>query len=301
MSAIEERRFVMQRKERPGGRTRLTAAAGLAALVLGAPQWAAAQEAPSDPDPDMTEQDTTGDPDISPDPLAEPDMTGEGTAADPDMTEGTTADPYLSEPSTAAEAEAAAAEAEDETPYPVATDENEGPGAAVSAGAGVAEFSRSEARSFMNTGANWDVRGVFGTRALVGVEGAYIGNVYEIEEPGDSTMLYGNGLELSGRLNLMRNGMDDRRAGLQPYALAGVAWKNYQLSGDVATAAVDDADNAFEIPVGAGLAYYFENGIMLDGRFAYRFAFEDELIQPVGEDTTSLDNWNATARLGVEF
>ncbi len=216
MSAIEERRFVMQRKERPGGRTRLTAAAGLAALVLGAPQWAAAQEAPSDPDPDMTEQDTTGDPDISPDPLAEPDMTGEGTAADPDMTEGTTADPYLSEPSTAAEAEAAAAEAEDETPYPVATDENEGPGAAVSAGAGVAEFSRSEARSFMNTGANWDVRGVFGTRALVGVEGAYIGNVYEIEEPGDSTMLYGNGLELSGRLNLMRNGMDDRRAGLQP-------------------------------------------------------------------------------------
>jgi hypothetical protein len=301
MSAIEERRFVMQDKERPGRRTRLTAAAGLAALVLGAPQWAAAQEAPSDPD--MTEQDTTSDPDISPDPLAEPDMAGEGTATDPDMTEGTTTVPELYEPPTATDAEAAAeAEEEDQAPaYPVATERDEGPGAAVSAGAGVAEFSRSEARSFMNTGANWDVRGVFGTRALVGVEGAYIGNVYEIEEPGDSTMLYGNGLELSGRLNLMRNGMDDRRAGLQPYALAGVAWKNYQLSGDVATAAVDDEDNAFEIPVGAGLAYYFENGIMLDGRFAYRFSFWDNLIQPTGEDTASLDNWNATARLGVEF
>jgi hypothetical protein len=173
-----------------------------------------------------------------------------------------------------------------------------GPGAAVSAGGGVSDFTRSEARDFIDVGGAWDLRGIFGTRTWVGLEAAYIGAAYKITAVGDSDTLYSNGAEVSGRFNIARN--MGQREGLQPYLLGGVAWKNYQLSGDLATSDVDDNDNSFEVPVGGGLAYWFRNGIMLDGRFAYRFSFENDLIQRGGDDA-NLDNWAATARLGAEF
>jgi opacity protein-like surface antigen len=239
---------------------RWSAAAALAALALGAPRWAAAQE---------HEHETTPE-----------DMTTPQEVVIEEEEVGAPHEPV---------------------PAPIPEGERYDLGAAVAAGGGVSDFSRSSAREFINTGGFWELRGVFGTRSWVGLEAAYIGAAYGIESPADSTTLVSNGAELSGRLNLMRNSMRERDAGVQPYALAGVAWKNYQLSGDLETADVADGDNTFEVPVGAGLAFYFAERMMLDARFAYRFAFEDELIQPVGEDEAGLDNWDVTARLGAEF
>jgi hypothetical protein len=271
------KRLSVQDNARTERRRRSTYVVLVTAFGLSAPQWAYAQV--------MTEE----------------GMTEEGMTADEAMTEeGMTADEAMTADDAALEEQRLAGERI--TPAPMPGDRSDGAGAAVAAGGGVSDFSHDSARDFVDTGGAWELRGVFGTRSLVGVEAAYIGSAYEIASPGESTTLLGNGVEVSGRVNLLRNGMDNRRAGLQPYVLAGFAWKNYQLSGDLATAAVDDEDNAFEIPVGTGVAYYFENGIMLDGRFAYRFAFEDELIQPVGDaEDANLDNWSATARLGLEF
>lgn len=174
-------------------------------------------------------------------------------------------------------------------------------GTAVAAGGGVSSFAQDDAQDFVDTGGAWELRGIFGTNSIVGLEAAYIGAAYDINAIGESSTLFGNGLELSGRLNVLRNGQVNVNTGFQPYLLAGVAWKNYQLSDDLETASVDDADDAFEVPVGTGVAYYFDNGVMLDGRFAYRFAFDEELIEPIGDDEASLDNWSVTGRLGVEF
>jgi hypothetical protein len=189
-----------------------------------------------------------------------------------------------------------------ETPEAEAEATIQGMGAVLSAAGGVSAFSHSEARDFVDTGGTWDLRGAFGTRTLVGMEAAYIGTANGFETPGESATLFGNGLEVSGRLNILRNGLvSTRTAGFQPYVLAGFAWKNYELSGDLVTADVEDGDNAFEIPVGTGVAYYFDSGVMLDARFAYRFSFEEDLIQRAGEDSANLSNWNVTGRLGVEF
>ena len=170
----------------------------------------------------------------------------------------------------------------------------QGAGIAVSVAGGVSSFSHSNARDFIDTGGTWDVRGVFGTRTLAGVEAAYVGAAYGLNALGESSTLFGNGLELSGRLNILRNGLASV-GGLQPYVLGGVAWTHYSLSHNFTTASIDNSDNTFDIPVGAGLGYYFKH-VLLDARFAYRFSFSDTLIQD-----SSLDNMALTARVGAEF
>lgn len=271
-----------------GRRTRSTAAVALAALALGLPQWAAAQEETPEESPETMPPEGMPPEAMTPETMPAETMPPEATATD----EETRALEPVPPPGTGTGTGAGAHEAGGGRIEI---------GGALAAGGGVSDFTRDAAREFVDTGGSWELRGVFGTRSWLGLEAAYIGAAYGIQSPGDSATLVSNGAEVSGRLNLMRNGMDERRDGLQPYALAGVAWKNYQLSGDLGTADVGDEDNAFEVPIGAGMAYYFGNGIMLDGRFAYRFAFEDDLIEPADGDNAGLDNWNATARLGVEF
>jgi len=192
----------------------------------------------------------------------------------------------------------AAAQASDtaEMPPQQAEQKPHGIGYAISVAGGFSTFSRSSARDFLDTGGTWDVRGVFGTRTLFGLEVAYVGSAYGLDAPGGLTRtLYGHGLEGSGRINLLRNGLAFA-GGLQPYLLGGIGWTHYHLSNNVSTASIDNSDNTLQVPVGAGLSYYFNNRLMLDARFAYRFAFSDNLIQG-----SSLDNYSLTARVGAEF
>jgi len=60
-------------------------------------------------------------------------------------------------------------------------------------------------------------------------------------------------------------------------------------------------DNVVEFPAGVGVAYR-TLGLVLDGRLVYRPAFAADLISaPSGESEATLDNWEATTRLGWEF
>ena len=132
-----------------------------------------------------------------------------------------------------------------------------GPGFALSVAGGVSAFSSSSARDFVNTGGTWDVRGVFGTRTLFGVEAAYVGAAYGLDASGESSTLFGNGLELERTVQHPAQRPRSGLAGLQPYLLGGVAWTHYHLSGDFTTAAIDNSDNTFDVPVGTGISYYF--------------------------------------------
>jgi opacity protein-like surface antigen len=197
----------------------------------------------------------------------------------------------------------AAAQSSDteETPPQPSGQKLRGPGVALSVAGGVSAFSRSSARDFLDTGGTWDVRGVFGTRTLVGLEAAYVGSANGLDAPGGFTRtLFGNGLEGSLRLNILRNGLVPVRggaAGLQPYVLGGFGWTHYHLSNNISTASIDNNDNTLQLPVGAGLSYYFTNNhMLLDARFTYRFAFSDNLI-----NGSSLDTMGVTARIGAEF
>jgi hypothetical protein len=180
-------------------------------------------------------------------------------------------------------------------PVPEHREHAKGLGIAVSAAGGVSSFTRSSTRDVTDTGGTWDVRGVFGTRSPFALEAAYVGAAYGLDVLNRSSTLLGNGAEVSGRFNIFRNGFT-KRPGLQPYVLGGVAWMHYNVTTDFSTASIDDNDNTFEVPVAAGLSYYFKNGMLLDVRGAYRFAFSDTIIQG-----SSLDSVNVTARLGAEF
>jgi opacity protein-like surface antigen len=185
----------------------------------------------------------------------------------------------------------------EETPPQPPEQKPHGPGVSLSVAGGVSAFSRSSARDFLDTGGAWDVRGVFGTRTLLGLEAAYVGTANGLDAPGGFTRtLFGNGIEGVGRLNLLRNGLAFA-GGLQPYLFGGLGWTHYHLSNNISTAAIDNSDDTVQVPVGGGVSYYFANNhMMLDARFTYRFAFSDNLI-----NGSSLDTMGLTARIGADF
>lgn len=173
-------------------------------------------------------------------------------------------------------------------------------GLAVSAGAGVAGFVNDEANDFIDPGLSYTARLHVGTRQPIGLEVAYIGSVHDVEALGldDDAMLASNGLEASVRYNILRD-----RA-FQPYLLAGVAYRDYSVTNadtNTSTSSVNDDDDVLELPVGTGLAWRSNGGLMIDARLGYRFSTSDDLLGGDGGGGPALDNWNATLRAGWEF
>lgn len=276
MKFIQEHR-TSQTSRSPGRRVATMMAAGALALAF-APRWAAAQASDTDEaQPGDTETQST-----YPETQAPEAQAPEAQATYPEAQ--------------AAYPEAQPSDIGEAPPAPHERNKARGVGAAISVAGGVSAFSRSSARDFLDTGGTWDVRGVFGTRTLVGLEGAYVGSANGLDGPGGLTRtLYGNGIEGDLRLNILRNGLAFA-GGLQPYVLGGFGWTHYHLSNNVSTAAIDNSDDTLQVPVGAGVSYYFGQRVLIDARFTYRFAFSDNLIQG-----SSLDTMGVTARLGAEF
>ncbi|MFW7381274.1 MAG: outer membrane beta-barrel protein [Oligoflexus sp.] len=170
----------------------------------------------------------------------------------------------------------------------------------VSAAVGMSEFTEGTMEDVTDTGVDWDVRVLWGSRSFIGVEAAYIGASYDTTGArGSSTTLYSNGLETAVRMNLMQisTGAVATQA-WQPYVLGGVAWKNYQLDDSLQSAELRSSDDTMEVPVAAGVSFYFPNRLMVDARAAYRFGVASDLVR-IGEAST--DNWNLSGRVGWMF
>lgn len=163
-------------------------------------------------------------------------------------------------------------------------------GLVIALGGGVQDFTESTARETTGFGGTWDVRVIGGTNMLIGGELAYVGSAQSIDAVGIDTDadLIANGLEGAVRVNILRGR-------LQPYGLAGVGWRNYNLSSDLNTSDIADDDNVFEIPLAAGVAYSIGH-LMLDTRFTFRPTFADDLV-PDGR----LHTWSLTGRAGYRF
>lgn len=170
-------------------------------------------------------------------------------------------------------------------------------GVGVLLGGGALGFARGAMRDITDPGGAWTARVVLGTRQFLGLEAAYVGSAQNITTAGldPDAVLLGNGAEGLLRLNFTQTA-------LQPYAFGGAAWKNYRVVNDSFNESiVRNSNNILETPVGLGVAYRFR-GFLADLRGNYRFAFSDNLLQDVGTgQSTSMDNWNAEARIGWEF
>jgi hypothetical protein len=171
-------------------------------------------------------------------------------------------------------------------------------GMSLSAGAGVNDFVGEDLRDMTTTGGAWDARFTFGTRQYVGFEAAYLGSVQEIDAIGmeENAVLVSNGIEGSVRIQVPTG------IGLYPYAFGGAAWKRYDLANtDTNTSDVSESDDVLEIPAGIGVAYNYK-GLLVDVRGAYRFAVEEDLVPAAdGDGASTLDNFNVSAHLGIEF
>lgn len=173
-----------------------------------------------------------------------------------------------------------------------------GVGVSVSVGGGFSTFLLSDVTDFTDPGGGWDARVAIGTREYFAIEGAYLGNVYNIDALGldNDALLVGNGVEAAARFNVLKGA-------IQPYALAGVGWKHYSIANaDRNTSSLADNDNVAEFPVGVGLAYR-DQGIVLDGRAVVRPTAGSDLIDAAvaNADDVRLHNLAVNLTLGVEF
>jgi hypothetical protein len=179
-------------------------------------------------------------------------------------------------------------------------------GVGLEVGGGVSNFTNNFINSITDVGGAWTARLVFGTRSPVAFEAAYIGTAQNIRSLGLSSgsVLMANGAEGDLRLNLIPT------SPLSPYIFGGAAWKHYNIvnQGFANTSSLQNSADVLELPFGAGLAWNYM-GFILDARFDYRPSFYDNILRAPpdflaanpGASNSGLNNWSATARVGVEF
>lgn len=176
-------------------------------------------------------------------------------------------------------------------------------GIQVSVGGGATGFIDGDARDFTDPGGAWEARVAIGTRYPLAIEAAYIGGAQDVEALGldEDAIMLSNGAEASARLNVLGGQFP-----VQPYVLAGAAWKRYDLTNtQFNTSSLNGEENVVEIPVGAGIG--FKAGpVRIDARGTYRPAFYDDLVRvdagPGDVDPgADLDSWRGTLSGGFEF
>jgi len=169
-------------------------------------------------------------------------------------------------------------------------------GVGITAGAGVTGFANSNVNNIIDPGVDYQVKLDFGTHSPLGLEAGYIGSAQNISARGldNSAVLISNGVEGDLKLKL--------GAGLvQPYVMGGAAWRRYDITNEsFNTSDVRDQDDVFELPVGAGIGWNY-GGLLVDGRAAYRFAMQENLLPGVGSSDLGLDAWSFTLRAGWQF
>lgn len=171
-----------------------------------------------------------------------------------------------------------------------------GIGVEMSVGGGISNFTNTSVNNVTDPAGTWEARLGIGSRSFFGLEGAYIGQAGNVGGLGleSDTLLQAHGAEGLLRFNILPSYV------VQPYLFAGAAWKHYSLLfNNNFTSSVRDSDDVVEVPFGGGVAFR-STGFVFDTRFDYRPAFDEEMFRINGQ-TRSMDNWEATARLGFEF
>ncbi|HVV83957.1 MAG TPA: OmpA family protein [Kofleriaceae bacterium] len=167
----------------------------------------------------------------------------------------------------------------------------------VLAGGGVTGFIDSDVRDATEVGGQWNARIVGRTHSILGYEAAYIGSAQGINLFGANpdSILMGTGVEGNLRLNFTRSA-------IQPYIFGGVGLTLYDVSKmDSSMASMEEDDNVYQIPAGAGFRFELPARLVLDVRGTYRVAFHDTMFQGMNNSDNGLDSWAATGQLGMTF
>ena len=172
-------------------------------------------------------------------------------------------------------------------------------GFSVSVGGGVSHLSQGFFGDITQLGLQGEARILFGTRSPISFEAGYVGTAraFDTISP-EEAILISNGLEAVMRLNF---GAGD----VQPHLFGGVGWAMFKTihPHKVTIPDLTDGDAVLSCPVGGGITGFFHTGFLIDVRFAYRFAFEEDVLNRGIQEgrTAGLDSWSTTVQLGYEF
>ena len=173
-------------------------------------------------------------------------------------------------------------------------------GYSVQAGGGVTGFIKQDARDYLGTGGQWEVRGIMGTRSFLGAELAYVGSVREVAASGlaDSALLTSNGIEMTGRYNLPLYVGELR---VEPFLFSGMGYSRLAVvNSSWNHSNVKSGTNALVLPAGGGLGLAY-GGFALDLRLTYRKVIDDDTIKSPGQERTDLQSWSGALTLGYEL
>jgi hypothetical protein len=163
-------------------------------------------------------------------------------------------------------------------------------GMAALIGGGVTQFFGSDATDRVQTGASYTARFELGTRTHLGAEFAYVGTTQQLRGfTGNEGLLMSNGTEALARWNILTGPV-------QPYAGAGIGWKNYRLRNiDAPVADIQGSADFAHVPAIAGVAFR-AGGFVFDTRFTVAAPISPTLIE-----RSRLVSWDASGRVGFEF
>ena len=172
-------------------------------------------------------------------------------------------------------------------------------GESIQVGGGVTNFLADATRDATNVGGYWDLRATFGTRSFIGGEAAYVGAAQNVRALGldSGAYLAQNGIEGALRLNYP---IEKGAFLMEPFVLGGVGWAHYGIqSANFNNSSMKDTADVLTVPVGGGFAFGYHH-LILDGRFTYRPAFNDDLMT-AGNSAAGLQNWSTGMTIGYEY
>lgn len=175
-------------------------------------------------------------------------------------------------------------------------------GLAMALGGGISGFTdplmRDSAES--DIGGMWGVRVTIGSHIPVGVDLAYTGTSVDLAPVGSTQTgtLVGTEFETAVRWNVLPH------YAWNPYAFVGVGWQRYDvMNGDFerADSGFVDQDDLLVMPMGGGLAWRDNSGLVVDLKGTFRLAESSTLLIDSTGERADLHTWEASATVGYEL
>jgi hypothetical protein len=177
-----------------------------------------------------------------------------------------------------------------------------GIGVSFQVGGGVGGFTDSSVNNLSSSeiGGVWQFRSTIGSHTPLGVDLAYNGTAYDVQDFSGvaSDTLIGTEFEGALRWNMLPH------YAWNPYIFGGVGWQHYDLNDNVLTRAdsgIGSSDDIAVFPMGVGLAFRDDSGFTGELRGTFRAAASSSFIQDATGADADLHTWEATAGIGYEL